>query len=67
MILGEVRGGFFQEFVLHPQLARFAFQLSQPFPLTDTQGRLIPGVLPAISRESGGPGDLTPGLPQNPA
>jgi hypothetical protein len=42
MILGEVRGGFFKEFVLHPQLARLAFQLPQRFPLTDTQGGSSP-------------------------
>src|SRR5919112_3444212 len=51
MILGEVRGGFFKELVLHSQLARLTFQLPQPFPLIDTQGRLIPGVIPAISRD----------------
>jgi len=38
----------FKEFVLHPQLARFAFQLPQPFPLVHRQGRLVAGVIPAI-------------------
>lgn len=48
MIPGEVRCGFFQEFVLHTQLPRFTLELPQPFPLADIQSRLVPGVFAPI-------------------
>ena len=49
MILGEVRGGFFQELVLHPQLARFAFQLPKPGPFGRVQVGFVAGVFATVS------------------
>ena len=47
MIPGEVRSGFFQEFVLHPQLPRFTLKLPQAFPLVDRQNRFLADVVAA--------------------
>jgi hypothetical protein len=51
MIPGEVRRGFFQELVLHPQFPRFAFQLAKPFPFATGQRRLLAGMIPPMPRD----------------
>src|SRR3954454_5323641 len=51
MILGEVRGCFFQELVLHTQFPRLTFQFPQPGPLRDTQVRLVAGMLTPIGAD----------------
>jgi hypothetical protein len=53
MILGEVRGGFFQELVLHTQLTRFAIQLPEPGAFGCVQLRFVAGMLTPV------PGDPT--------
>src|SRR6266481_115390 len=49
MIPGKVRCGFFQEIVLHLQLAGFPFELAQPRPLTQGQRRLLARMITAVS------------------
>jgi hypothetical protein len=53
MILGEVRGGFFQELVLHAQLTRFAFQLPEPGAFGRVQLWFVAGMFTPV------PGDPT--------
>src|SRR5660397_51317 len=48
VILGEVRGGFFQEFILHPHLAELTFDLAQPSAVTHRQWRLLAGVVAPV-------------------
>src|SRR3954462_5483066 len=47
-IPGEVRCGFFQEFVLHAEFAKFALGLGQLDPLMRGERGLIAGVVAAV-------------------
>jgi hypothetical protein len=48
MIPCEVRGGFFQELVLHPEFPCLAFQLLESFPLGDRQRWFLASMLTPI-------------------
>ena len=48
MIFGKVRGGFFQEVVLHLQFPVFPLDLAQPRAVTRGKRRLLASMLTAV-------------------
>jgi hypothetical protein len=52
MIPGKVRGGFFQELILHLQFPGFPFELAQSHALAHGKRRLFTSMLTAVNAQA---------------